>query len=249
MYNIIDSVATATRVGCERRRVGLTIRSGTEGSSEYGLTPGISFRVATEAGQRKPMRLKILQAGEPVLRGLARPLTREEIVSEEIRRLIGDMLDTMRDAPGVGLAAPQVGLPLQLAMIEDREELLNALPAEELAERERIPVPFHVIINPEITALEHEKVDFYEGCLSLAGFSAVVPRARKVRVAYLNEHAEPRSIQASGWYARILQHEIDHLHGTLYIDRMRSRSFTSLDNWSRFWKNKPVNNALEELKN
>jgi peptide deformylase len=194
------------------------------------------------------MRLKILQAGEAVLRDPARPLTREEIVSDEIRRLIADMLDTMRDAPGVGLAAPQVGLPLQLAVIEDREELLNTLPAEELAEKERVPVSFHAIINPEITAIEHENVDFYEGCLSLAGFSAVVPRARKVRVAYLNEHAEPRSVQASGWYARILQHEIDHLHGTLYIDRMRSRSFTSLDNWSRFWKNKPVHKVLEDLK-
>ena len=192
------------------------------------------------------MRLKILQAGEPVLRGLARPLTREEILSDEIRRLIGDMLDTMRDAPGVGLAAPQVGLPLRLAVIEDREELLKTLTPEELAEKERVPVSFHVIINPEITALEHETVDFYEGCLSLAGFSAVVPRARKVRIAYLNERAEPRSVEASGWYARILQHEIDHLDGTLYIDRMRSRTFTSLENWSRFWKNKPLNNALEE---
>ena len=84
------------------------------------------------------MRLKILQAGEAVLRDPARPLTREEIVSDEIRRLIADMLDTMRDAPGVGLAAPQVGLPLQLAVIEDREELLNTLPAEELEEKERV---------------------------------------------------------------------------------------------------------------
>ena len=182
------------------------------------------------------------------MRGPARPLTREEIVSDEIRRLIADMLDTMRDAPGVGLAAPQVGLPLQLAVIEDREELLNTLPAEELAEKERVPVSFHAIINPEITAIDEENVDYYEGCLSLTGFSAVVERARKVSVAYLNEHAEPRSVEAYGWYARILQHEIDHLHGTLYIDRMRSRSFTSLDNWSRFWKNKPVHKVLEELK-
>lgn len=192
------------------------------------------------------MRLKILQAGEPVLRGSARPLTREEILSEETRKLIADMRDTMRDAPGVGLAAPQVGLPLQLAVIEDREELLKALLAEELAEKERAPVPFHVIINPEITTLGDERVDFYEGCLSLAGFSAVVPRARKIGVAYLNEHAEPKSVEASGWYARVLQHEIDHLRGTLYIDHMRSRSFTSLDNWTRFWRNKPVRNALED---
>ena len=182
------------------------------------------------------MRLKILQAGEPVLRAQARQLTREEIISDEIQRLIQDMRETMRDAPGVGLAAPQVGVTLQLAVIEDREEQLSSLPPQELAEKERQAVPFHVIINPEITVLGDDRTDFYEGCLSLSGFSAVVPRARRVRVAYLSEHGEPQSVEASGWYARILQHEIEHLRGTLYIDRMETRTFTSLDNWSRFWK-------------
>jgi peptide deformylase len=209
----------------------------------------LPFRDALDAGQWKTMRLKIAQAGEPVLRAQARQLTREEIVSDEIRRLIRDMHETMRDAPGVGLAAPQVGVALQLALIEDREELLSSLPAEELAEKERKPVPFHVIINPEITLLERDTADFYEGCLSVSGFSAVVPRARTVRVAYLDEQGEPQSREASGWYARILQHEIDHLQGTLYIDRMESRTFTSLDNWSRFWKGKPVRDIVEGLSN
>jgi peptide deformylase len=195
------------------------------------------------------MLLKIVQAGEPVLRAQARPLTREEILSDEIRRLVRDMHETMRDAPGVGLAAPQVGVALQLALIEDREELLSSLPAEELAEKERRAVPFHVIINPEITLLGEDTADFYEGCLSLSGFSAVVPRARRVRVAYLDEQGEPQSVEGSGWYARILQHEIDHLRGRLYIDRMQSRTFTSLDNWNRFWKGKPVRDIAEGLSN
>lgn len=195
------------------------------------------------------MRLKIVQAGEPVLRAHARQLTREEITSDEIQRLIRDMRETMRDAPGVGLAAPQVGVTIQLAVIEDREELLSSLPPQELAEKERQAVPFHVIINPEITLLGDDRADFHEGCLSLSGFSAVVPRARRVRVAYLNEHGEPQSVEASGWYARILQHEIDHLRGTLYIDRMETCTFTSLDNWSGFWKGKPVRDVLEGLSN
>jgi peptide deformylase len=202
-----------------------------------------------DAGQWKTMRLKIVQSGEPVLRAPARQLTREEILGEEIQRLIRDMQETMRDAPGVGLAAPQVGVGLQLAVIEDREELLSSLPAEELAEKERKAVPLHVIINPEITLLGDDTADFYEGCLSLSGFSAVVPRARRVRVAYLDEHGEPQSVEASGWYARILQHEIDHLRGTLYIDRMESRTFTSLDNWSRFWKGKAVRDVVENISN
>ncbi len=186
------------------------------------------------------MRLKIVQAGEPVLRQAARPLTRQEILGEQIQRLIHDMKETMRDAPGVGLAAPQIGLSLQLAVIEDREESLKDLPPQELADKDRRPVPFHVIINPQLTLTGDNQASFYEGCLSLAGFSAVVPRSRAVRVDYLDEQGEPRSVEAFGWYARILQHEIDHLHGTLYLDRMHPRTFTSIDNWNRFWKGAPI---------
>ena len=189
------------------------------------------------------MRLKIVQAGEPVLRETAAPLTREEILGTEIQRLIHDMRETMQDAPGVGLAAPQVGLPLQLAVIEDREDFMKNLPPQELVEKDRHPVPFHVIINPKIAFRDDANVAFYEGCLSLAGFSAVVPRARTVRVECLDERGEPRVLTASGWYARILQHEIDHLRGTLYIDRMHSRTFASAENWNRFWKGKPIREA------
>jgi peptide deformylase len=185
------------------------------------------------------MRLKILQAGEPVLRESARLLTPQEIVSDDIQRLIRDMRETMHDAPGVGLAAPQVGQPLQLAVIDDREEYFKDVSAAQLAERERRAVPFHVIINPRIT-LGDDQARFFEGCLSLEGFSAIVSRARKVRVDYVNERAEPQSLEASGWYARILQHEIDHMRGALYIDRMETRTFTSIENWKRFCKDKPI---------
>jgi peptide deformylase len=153
----------------------------------------------------------------------------------------------MREAPGVGLAAPQVGLPLQLAVIEDREEYHKDALAEYLRERERRPVPFHVIINPSLTEIPGEKVEFFEGCLSLAGFSALVPRARRVRVECLDEQGSGKIIEASGWYARILQHEIDHLHGGLYIDRMYTRTFTSADNWAEFWKSKTVSEIRKTL--
>src|SRR5690348_17954914 len=103
--------------------------------------------------------------GEPVLRQNARPLTAKEIVSEETQRLILDMRETMHDAPGVGLAAPQVGLPIQLAVIEDREEFLKDASPDILAERERKPVPFHVIVNPRILHAPDPTVTFFEGCL------------------------------------------------------------------------------------
>src|SRR5215467_1112401 len=184
------------------------------------------------------MTLKIVQAGETVLRQTARLLAPAEIDGREIQQLIAEMKETMRAAPGVGLAAPQVGHSLQLAVIEDRPEYTKDASREVLEERERKPVPFHVIINPKLTLLDEPAVEFYEGCLSLPGFMAIVARSRRVRVECLDEKAKPRVIEAGGWYARILQHEIDHLRGTLYVDRMQSRSLTTLENYSSFWKTK-----------
>ena len=193
------------------------------------------------------MRLKIVQVGEAVLREQARPLTADEIAGREIQELIEWMRETMHDAPGVGLAAPQVGLGLQLAVLEDKPEYTRDAPAEFLKERERKPVPFHVIINPKITLIKGAQPEFFEGCLSLAGFTAVVPRAGRVKVECLDHHGEPKTIEASGWYARILQHEIDHVGGTLYIDRMYPRSFMSVENFNRYWKAKSIAEATNLL--
>lgn len=184
------------------------------------------------------MILKIRQTGDLVLRRPARNLTREEILSRPVQDLIAAMTETMRDAPGVGLAAPQVGYGLRLAVIEDTADYIGKLPPGQAAERRRIPVPFHVIVNPVLTVESADTLHFFEGCLSIAGFTAIVPRALGVRVDCLNERAEPVSIRAEGWYARILQHEIDHLHGKIYIDRMRSETFSTLDNYQRHWKNR-----------
>ena len=179
------------------------------------------------------MRIKIASVGEPVLRNVARPVRPEEICSHRIRELIEHMRETLSDAPGVGLAAPQIGEPVQLAIVEDKAEYQANLTAEELKERERRPVPFHVLINPEIELLSAPDLSFFEGCLSLPGFMAMVPRARRVRVRAFNEAGDLKEIEAEGWYARILQHDIDHLRGTLHIDRMWSRSFSSLDHYNR----------------
>jgi peptide deformylase len=176
------------------------------------------------------MTLKIVQTGDPVLRKVARTLTVDEIRSPAIQELILKMRDTMRAAPGVGLAAPQIGESLQLAVIEDSIDYLKDVPPEQLERLQRSPVDFHVIVNPKLTPIGDETVEFFEGCLSVAGFGAVVPRYLNVRVECLNERAEPITIEAHGWYARILQHEIDHLNGTLYIDRMQTRSFTTVEN-------------------
>jgi peptide deformylase len=135
-----------------------------------------------------------------------------------------------------------------LAVIEDREEYHKRLSPAQLSERQRQPIPFHVIVNPRIVSADHTGVEFFEGCLSVGGYSAIVPRARAVTVEYLNEHAESKRVEAVGWYARILQHEIDHLAGVLYVDRMRTGTLTTLENLERFWKDLPTSDVLAKLK-
>lgn len=195
------------------------------------------------------MHLKIVQVGEPVLRKVARPLAPEEIGLPETQQLIDWMRETMLGAPGVGLAAPQVGLPIQLAVIEDRPEYTRDISPERLAERERQRVPFSVLVNPRIIEQSEEQVEFFEGCLSLSGYSALVKRSQTVVVEHLDRLGQTQRIEASGWYARILQHEIDHLLGRLYIDRMEPRSFSTLDNMTRYWKDlstQSVHDALDK---
>lgn len=193
------------------------------------------------------MKLKIVQAGDPVLRRKSRPLTKEEISSPQIQQLVDLMRQTMREAPGVGLAAPQIGQSIQLAVIEDRATYISDLSADELAERQRSAIPFHVIINPKLSVVGNSSAQFFEGCLSVEGYQAVVDRALKVRVECLNERGEAVTINAQGWYARILQHEIDHLNGTLYIDRMKTRTLTTVENAQRHWNSKSIQQVLSEL--
>jgi len=194
------------------------------------------------------VRLQIAQIGEEVLRAPANELSREEILSTKTQELIEHMRDTMRNAPGVGLAAPQVGVALQLAVIEDREEYHKRLSSAQLSERQRQPISFHVIINPRIVSADNAGLEFFEGCLSVTGYSAIVSRARAVTVEYLNEHAESKRVDAVGWYARILQHEIDHLAGVLYVDRMHTRTLTTLENLEHYWNHLPTSDVLAKLK-
>ncbi|MBX3161520.1 MAG: peptide deformylase [Deltaproteobacteria bacterium] len=202
--------------------------------------------------------LKIVQVGNPTLRARARAVTLEELATPKLQDLIALMRDTMREAPGVGLAAPQIDESLQIAVIEDAapQRAGLQLTPEQLAERERRDVPYHVIVNPtlsfvsstgaEVPAHDEESgaaphaidavddyIEAYEGCLSFSGFIMVVPRAHRVRVSALDERGAPVQIDATGWYARILQHEIDHLHGIVCCDRMDARTLSTQDNHAR----------------
>lgn len=188
--------------------------------------------------------LKIVQAGHPVLRQKARPLSLEEIRGAEMARLIEEMRDTMRDAPGVGLAAPQVGIPIQLVVIEDRPEYIDRGDPDEMKARERTTVPFQVLVNPRLTVVDRTPVELFEGCLSVTDFVMVVPRLHAVKVEALDHRGQPVTLSVQGWPARILQHEIDHLRGVLCIDRMLSRTMTTIRNQGQHWGEHKVADVL-----
>jgi peptide deformylase len=170
--------------------------------------------------------LDIVRVGEPVLRLRAADVPMEDIQSGKHRALVRNMVETMRKAPGVGLAAPQVGVALRIIVVEDAERLMGRLSEAQRRERERVPFPLTVLFNPMIELIEEDKTAiFFEGCLSVPGFSALTPRTLRAQVSGISESGEERTFEVSGWVARIFQHEIDHVNGGLYIDRMISRSF------------------------
>lgn len=177
----------------------------------------------------------IVQAGHPVLRARALPFT-GQLTGPELSALISIMTETMRAAPGVGLAAPQIGIPLQLAVLEDQYEVS----ADNAAARLREPLELFTILNPRYTPVGPELASHYEGCLSMSGWQAVVDRAATVDLAYDDENGAARTARFTGWQARIVQHETDHLSGTLYIDKAHPRSLASNANYGEFWANPDV---------
>ncbi len=169
--------------------------------------------------------LKVARMGHPVLRAKARPLEKAEIRSAVIQKLIDDMIDTMAEYHGVGLAAPQIheGLRLFVAALDagDDEE-----------ESETIAV-----INPEITVVGSEVVEDWEGCLSIPDIRGRVPRAREIKVRAFDRTGARIELNAHDFPARVIQHETDHLDGVLFFDRMKSlASMTFLDEYSRYWR-------------
>jgi len=156
------------------------------------------------------MALKeIVTFPDPFLRLKAKPVKKFD---KELQTLIDDMFETMRAEPGVGLAAPQIGESMRLVVIEYAEE-----PEDEDAPE---PKPKrYVLVNPEITQKSEEMVEGMEGCLSVPGLIGTVDRHKKVTVKALTRHGKPQKVKAEGWMARIIQHELDHLDGVLYIDR------------------------------
>jgi peptide deformylase len=169
--------------------------------------------------------LKVARLGHPLVRTPARELSAEEVRSAEVQRLIDDMIETMHEYDGVGLAAPQIHVSLRLAVIE----------VSASDERAEGGVPLTVLVNPVVTPLGEEKRAGWEGCLSIPDLRGIVPRFPRLKLAALDREGQPWSVEAKGFFARVIQHECDHLDGRVYLDRMANmRSLTFIRELERF---------------
>ncbi len=180
--------------------------------------------------------LKIARMGHPVLRAKARALHPSEIRTPTIQLLIDDMFETMKEYQGVGLAAPQVheGLRIFVAgfppVVNDDED------DDREADEDEEDVPLMAVINPEIEVVTREVVEDWEGCLSIPDIRGRVPRSRQISVRAYDRQGKKMEIQASGFTARVIQHETDHLDGVLFFDRMKNfQSLSFLDEYGRYW--------------
>lgn len=186
--------------------------------------------------------LPIVQMGEPVLRQRAVPYE-GQLSRRTLTKLIETMRTTMLEAPGVGLAGPQIGLGMAIAVLED-----HVREGDEDDPREIGELPFHVIINPSYEPVGDQTRSFYEGCLSFAGYQAVRRRWLDIIARWQDEDGNRHEERLHGWPARIFQHETDHLSGEVYIDRAEIRSLSSDENLADLWCEDPVpTEAAEEL--
>lgn len=172
----------------------------------------------------------IVKAGDPVLHEPADEVPVGEINSERIQKIIDDMVGAMRRAPGVGIAAPQIGVPLKIIVVEDKQEYIDYVPKGDIEAQDRRPFELLVIVNPKLKKKSERTALFFEGCLSVDGFRAVVERHVEVEVTGLDREGRPIKVDATGWQARILQHECDHLDGTIYVDKIVPRTFRTVKN-------------------
>lgn len=184
----------------------------------------------------------IVQAGHPVLRQLAAPYD-GQLSGAELGQLIDLMRSVMHKAPGVGLAAPQLGIPLQLAVLEDQFDV----DPEVATARGREPLPFFAMLNPSYRPTDGSTVAFYEGCLSVNGLQAAVNRPVSVRLDFAAPDGTRQQREFTGWQARIVQHETDHVHGILYLDRAELRSLSSNAEYSARWAQPDISLARKEL--
>ncbi len=175
--------------------------------------------------------LKVCHLGHPVLRAQAQPLSKEVLASPPTQTLIDNMMQTMVEYNGVGLAAPQIHESLSLAVIESHGS--------------RGDIPMTVLVNPDVTILDESLIEDWEGCLSIPDLRGRVPRYNRLRVDALDRHGNKIQFTADGFFARVIQHEFDHLMGRVYLDRMRDlQTLSHLPEFQRYWLPQSKENSV-----
>ncbi|XP_066290689.1 peptide deformylase, mitochondrial-like [Branchiostoma lanceolatum] len=182
-------------------------------------------RFSLRKRQSKPPHDYVVPVGNPILRGQALAVDHKNIKSEETQEVLDQLVKVMRKKGAVGLSAPQVGVGLQIIVVECTRKQLDLVPQEIRKIREMQEFPLKIFINPKLKVTDYSTVVFPEGCESLPGYQANVPRYYGVNITGLDRDGMPLAWQVTGWPARILQHEVEHLRGDLYIDIMDSRTF------------------------
>ncbi|XP_059917071.1 peptide deformylase, mitochondrial [Gadus macrocephalus] len=234
-------------LGLSNSKPSLLTGGATATSSGYQLNP-IFFALASKCCYSNNVRVRsylqyikrkiqpptcppynhVCQVGDPVLRSQAADVDPATISSPEVQGVIKTMVKVMRRLECVGLSAPQVGVPLRIVALEYPVKMMEESSPASREARGLSVQPLRIFVNPTLRVLDGRTVLFQEACESISGFSATVPRYLSVEVSGLNEKAEPVSWQVSGWPARIIQHEMDHLDGLLYLDRMDSKTFINI---------------------
>lgn len=181
----------------------------------------------------------VLTLGNPLLREVARDLEIEELRTPWFHRLVEDMVETMHHEEGIGIAAPQIGESVQVAVVE--------IPVDSERYPGHEPFATAIFVNPRITVLDETEQGFWEGCLSVPNLRGYVERPRHIRIDYLNLDGHPRSLEAEDFLATVFQHELDHLSGVLYVDRVRDmRKLATIDDYVRFWRDQDGEEELPD---
>jgi len=181
-------------------------------------------------------QIKIRQIGDPILREISKPVDKAALIAPEFKELIKELIATMRKSNAAGICAPQIGIPLQIIAYEvtghDIKLAMDKYGSKGVSKMQMAPCPITVLINPKLKIIDSRTVMLRESCLSIESFSALVPRAREIKVEAIDPDGKNLNFNANGWIARIIQHEVDHLQGNLYIDSMAYKSLRN-EKWAQ----------------
>jgi len=206
---------------------------------DISLKPKSIF--SSQGKNQGPPYNHVVQIGDPILRQACDPIDPKDIKSPQIKNIIKCMKFALKRYDGVGISAPQIGVPAQISIIQLTKSQMNFWTDDQQKQMQMEVIPLKIFINPQLFVLDKSQVTFNEGCSSMHGFSALVPRYKKVKITGLDENGQEVEWVTGGWGARVAQHEFDHLQGKMFIDRAELQTL-SFDYW------KIVNSRLGDFR-